>query len=294
MIINFGDEKIYKKVIRETWEEFRNCLANKYFTYNDIQSALNTRFLHVFDDLFEHGYLFLEKPICTALNSDINLVRAARINSNDPLPNYDRFIPDAKYITKANRFSPPCVEWLYLAFSDNKEEDGLPLEEKCALRECCANEGDTFALCHFLPSDAYKDKKIIDLTIAKEVNFATINNELENYGKAVLQRESQKVYMESIKKGILIKPNLDDMIIPITKWAVYTYARLLSEQIFLPLTTEDRDIIYAPFQCMAQYFFQKGYIGIIYSSTVFPEGKNIVLFDKNAAIPYGEIKRITV
>ena len=294
MIFNFGNEKIYKKVLQETWDEFRNCLANKDFTYNDIQSALNTRFLRVFDDLFKHGHPFFEKSICSALNDDINLVRAARINSNDPLPNYDRFIPDAKYITKANRFSPPGVEWLYLAFSDNKEDDGLHLAEKCALRECRANVGDTFALCHFLPSDEYKDKKIIDLTIAKKTEFATINNELERYGQEVFQREFKKMYSDLIKTGITTKANFSDMTIPITKWAVYTYARLLSEQIFLPLTTKYRDIVYAPFQCIAQYFLQKGYIGIIYSSTVFPDGKNIVLFDKNAAIPYGEIKRITV
>ena len=294
MIFDFANESVYKKVLQETWEEFRNCLANKDFTYSDIQSALNTRFLRVFDDLFEHGYPFFEKSIYSVLNSGVNLVRAARINSNDPLPNYDRFIPDAKYITKANRFSPPGVEWLYLAFSDHNENGDLCLEEKCALRECRAKVGDTFALCHFLPSDTYEDKKIIDLTIAKEVNFETINNELEEHGKEVFQREFKKMYNDLITTGITTKPNLSDMIISIEKWAVYTYALLLSEQIFLPLTTEDRDIIYAPFQCMAEYFLQKGYIGIVYSSTVFPDGKNIVLFDKNAAIPYGEIKRITV
>ena len=221
-------------------------------------------------------------------------MRAARINSGDPCPNYDRFIPDAKYITKANRFSPPGIEWLYLAFAANAKADGLHLEEKCALKECRAKAGEIFALCRFTPADAYKDLKIIDLTIAKETEFDVINSELEKYGQEIYRREFNKMYMDGIQKGALSKPHMDDIIPAIEKWAVYTYARLLSEQIFLPLTTEDRDIMYAPFQCMAQYFLGKGYNGIVYSSTVFPDGKNIVLFDKSAALPFGSIKKVQV
>ena len=63
---------------------------------------------------------------------------------------------------------------------------------------------------------------------------------------------------------------------------------------FLPITTEDRALTYVPFQCMAQYFLSKGYSGIVYSSTVFPEGKNVVLFDKEAAHPFGIIKSVTI
>ena len=36
MIFDFANESVYKKVLQETWEEFRNCLANKDFTYSDI------------------------------------------------------------------------------------------------------------------------------------------------------------------------------------------------------------------------------------------------------------------
>lgn len=72
------------------------------------------------------------------------------------------------------------------------------------------------------------------------------------------------------------------------------YARLLSKQIFVPVETEDKELMYSPFQCMAQYFLSLGYAGIIYSSTVFSEGKNVVLFDKDAATPMGKIKKINV
>lgn len=107
------------------------------------------------------------------------------------------------------------------------------------------------------------------------------------------QNSAVRWYKRQVRSDVYLsgKPERQKYHVPLD---IARYALLLSEQIFLPLTTEDRDIIYAPFQCMAEYFLQKGYIGIVYSSTVFPDGKNIVLFDKNAAIPYGEIKRITV
>ena len=74
------------------------------------------------------------------------------------------------------------------------------------------------------------------------------------------------------------------------KWITFTYAKLMSENIFLPLETDDKELIYAPFQCLAQYFISKGYSGIIYKSTVCNGGKNIVLFDKLLASPTGKIK----
>ena len=91
----------------------------------------------------------------------------------------------------------------------------------------------------------------------------------------------KKVKMEDIKQQII-------------KWSIYTYARLLSEQIFLPITTEDKELMYAPFHCLAQYFLSFGYVGIMYSSTVFPDSKNIVLFDKYTAELYGHIESFIV
>ena len=80
-----------------------------------------------------------------------------------------------------------------------------------------------------------------------------------------------------------------------TEWAVYTYSKLLSEQIFEPLNdTDDKTLMYAPFQSMAQYYISLGYSGIIYGSTVSSVGRNIVLFDKNVAHPIGTIEDYTV
>ena len=81
----------------------------------------------------------------------------------------------------------------------------------------------------------------------------------------------------------------------ILDWSLSTYIKLLSEQIFLPLEdTDNKELLYAPFQCVAQYFLSKGYAGIKYKSTVCTGAKDIVLFDKTMAAPVGTIKDFTI
>lgn len=289
-VFDFSDIKKSEATIQKTWDEFRKALANKDFAYNDIQSALESKFLHVFNDLFSHNKGFLEVNIEDVLNSDSSIVRAARLRDCDPVPGYDRFIPNSKYIKDSNRFSPLGVEWLYLSIGIRSCNNS----EQCALKECRAKLGERFALCDFRLNDAYKGKQVIDLTIAREFSHDKINNELEESGQKIRDREVSKGIAKGLLTGKIQKPEVKDILPIFSKWATYTYARLLSDQIFLPITTEDRNLIYAPFQCLAQYFLLNGYIGIIFSSTVFPEGRNIVLFDKNIAEPYNDIKTVIV
>ena len=289
-VFDFSEIEKSEATIQRTWDEFRNALTKKDFAYNEIQGALGTTFLHVFDDLFSHNKGFLEVNIEDVFTTDSNIVRAARISDCDAVPGYDRFIPNSKYIKDSNRFSPVGIEWLYLAIGMRS----CNIAEQCALQECRAKLGEKFALCDFRLNDVYKGKQVVDLTIAREFSYGEINSDLEEYGQKIRYREVAKGIANGLFTGTIQKPEVTDIIPLISKWATYTYARLLSEQIFLPVTTEDKNLVYAPFQCLAQYFLVHGYVGIIYSSTVFPEGRNIVLFDKNAAEPYNDIKSVTV
>lgn len=45
---------------------------------------------------------------------------------------------------------------------------------------------------------------------------------------------------------------------------------------------------------MAQYFLSLGYSGIMYKSTVFDKGKNLVLFNKSLVTPVGDIELYTI
>lgn len=293
-VFEFSPIEKCELVIQQTWAEFREQLADKKFAYNDIESARKSTFLRVFDDVFNHCHSYLEKSVNSILNDNTVIVRAARLKDGDSVPDYNRFIPKAEFIKNDNRFSPPGMEWLYLAFSPNVVSENLLECEKCALKECRAKAGDSFALCCFKPEVKYEKKTLIDLTIAKSLDFEHINANLEQEGQRIVQREMAKGYKTALTRGVIPKPQIEDIIPELKKWVVFTYAKLLADQIFLPITTEDKNLMYAPFQCMAQYFLDKGYAGIVYSSTVFPEGKNVVLFDKSIAVPYGSVKKVVI
>ena len=211
------------------------------------------------------------------------LIGRGTILKTDEVPNYERFLPKEEYIKEDNRFSPPRVEWLYLAIGDDNDI------HECAQAECRAKKGNRFGFCHFQFDSKYDECKLVDLTIADDVSYAELNAVLEEYGQA------------QVKKGIKIakalgfvprmntnKKEFEELF---TRWGVYTYTKLLSEQIFEPLAVcDNKTIAYAPFQTMAQYYISLGYSGIVYGSTVCPVGKNIVLFDKHMACPVGTIE----
>lgn len=112
-----------------------------------------------------------------------------------------------------------------------------------------------------------KDLKLVDLTIADNISYEELNSRLEDYGQ------------KQVKKGIKVAKalgfipnhniNLDEFKNLFTECGVYTHTKLLSEQIFEPLSDiDDKTLMYAPFQAMTQYYISLGYSGIVYGSTV--------------------------
>ncbi|WP_235899033.1 RES family NAD+ phosphorylase [Peptostreptococcus porci] len=133
------------------------------------------------------------------------------------------------------------------------------------------------------------DLKLVDLTIADDISYKELNFRLEEYG----QKQVKKGIKAAKALGFIPKHNVseDEFKKLFTQWGVYTYTKLLSEQIFVPISdTDDKTLMYAPFQTMAQYYISLGYSGIVYGSTVSKVGKNIVLFDKTIACPDGDIE----
>lgn len=281
-IFDFSGIEKSEQTIRKTWSEFRECLANGLFSYDEIEKAKKQTFLKVYDDLFQKHSGIDHKTIALK-DLKAKLIGRGTILKNDEVPNYERFLPKEEYIKEDNRFSPPHVEWLYLAIGDDNDI------HECAQAECRVKKGNRFGFCHFQLDAKYNECKLVDLTIADDVSYAEINETLEEYGQA------------QVKKGIKIakalgfvpqmstnKKEFEELL---TRWGVYTYTKLLSEQIFEPLNVcDNKAIAYAPFQTMAQYYISLGYSGIVYGSTVCLAGKNIVLFDKHMACPVGTIE----
>ena len=131
--------------------------------------------------------------------------------------------------------------------------------KNCALKECRAEAGELFGLCQFKLNEDYSEKTLVDLTIAEDVLYEDLNRQLENSADEIRNREVKKAVDSIMRKGYAKTPDVSDIKEKFTRWAAYTYARLLSKQIFVPVETEDKELMYSPFQCMAQYFLSLGY-----------------------------------
>lgn len=287
------DDKSLKKseqTMRNTWADFREAIARKDFEFDDTDSALKVVFLKQFNDWFQG---IAKQEMSKSFSACFKNKLAGRgtvikpCESSDT-PNYDRFMPKAEFIKGDNRFSPAGVEWLYLAIGTSEK-----IIKECAEKECRAKAGERFGFCEFKLAEDARDLKLVDLTIANNMTYDKINNEL------------RKVYEDAHKKAMKLVNkygnslyghykynellNNEEAKPDIAKWILFMYAKMLSENIFVPIENDDKKIIYAPFQTLAMYFIKEGFNGIVYSSTVCPTAKNVVLFDKKYAMPYGKV-----
>lgn len=279
-IFDFSEIEKSEETIKRTWAEFRKALALGQFRYDEVKKAKKYTFLKVYDDLFNQHFGIIQNTTTIANLKSQKIGRGAILNV-DELPNFERFIPKKEFIRDENRFSPPGTEWLYLSLGAESDI------HVCAQAECRGKKGNRFGFCYFELDSVYDDCKLVDLTIADEVSFNSINRALEKYGR--IQVEKAKTI--AIATGII--PPIDKMQLEkeLVKWSAVTHTKFLSEQIFIPLDVKDnRKIEYSPFQTMAQYFISLGYSGIIYGSTVSSVGKNVVLFNKKMASPSGPIE----
>lgn len=263
-----------QRTMTSTWEDFRDALAAGEFQANEIDKALQCTFLKVFDDFFNTFSSELEKTLTDVAASN-KLGRGTNLKPGEDLT-ADRFVPNSRFITRGNRFSPAGVEWLYLSCAEN-----LDNAKMCSIKECRAPTGGRFGFCEFrLAQDT--SKKIIDLTIADDIKYNKINSNRNKYIKSKAEVIAKQM---RIKYGVVDDPRAEN-IKQVKKWALHSYAKLLSSSLFVPISnTTDQDKMYAPFQCIAQYFLQKGYYGIKYASTVYRDAKDLVLFDKSLANP---------
>lgn len=138
-----------------------------------------------------------------------------------------------------------------------------------------------------------KKIKIVDLTKMANDNYDKINSDLI----AAFESKKNDAVKEILGSGNLSNSNTSKIVTKYKEkylddaqlWALKTYSNMLSEQIFVPIEDSNKKLEYTPFQTMAKYFESHGFGGIIYKSTKYSNAKNLVLFDKNYATPYGTI-----
>ncbi len=264
--------------VKEKWNSLRMDLCDNKYRFDDIESAKSSKFLSEFNDLFinDNARIFYETTLANLSKQSYSL-RGAIIKKGEPSPAYDRFIPNKQFIREDNRFSPKGVEWLYLALGTPKNPRNYEIAIRCAQKECRVNSGDIFAYCEFII--VQKSSKIIDLTIGDNWTRLTQKAQFQNIlnSLADLNRSLDKKRYDSL------------ILLSTTQY----YSSILSKELFLPISIKGRDS-YAPFHCLAKYFQSLGYEGILYQSTVYTPGKNLVLFNKDLAHPYGTINSMTI
>lgn len=97
-LFDFGDIKKSEITIKNTWNEFQAALANKTFKYDEVESAMTTTFLKVFDDLFANCCVRLERSL-DIFQTDGYLARGAKLKALETV-SYDRFMPKAEFINE--------------------------------------------------------------------------------------------------------------------------------------------------------------------------------------------------
>ena len=156
--------------------------------------------------------------------------RGTIIKPSEPqeTPPYNRLLPVSKFITEDNRFSPPGVEWLYLAVGESQD-----IIQKGAEKECRAKPRERFAFCNFKINTDYSNLKVVDLTIADNMTYNDINNIL----KELEEREYDRAFKYVEKYGYWayrLNYKNDYMKQDIAKWVLRTYAKMMSKNIFVP------------------------------------------------------------
>ena len=262
-------------IIRDQWEALKEELKKGVFQYDDIENAKNTSFLKDFDSLFvgDKAYNWFETDLDSVFFSSY-VCRAVKLNETERDIDYGRFIPNTTYINEDNRFSPKKVEWLYLSLGASKSVVDEKKAKECAEKECKGIKTERMAICEFINNS--NGVKVVDLTIGDEWTLETQREEFR-----------QLIYDTTNENPILA----DGGQIPehMIKAVARCYASILSKELFVPVDTENKELTYAPFHCIASYFKSLNYGGIIYKSTVYETGKNLVLFNKTYAMPTGSI-----
>lgn len=277
-VIDFLGRENAEAEMRKQWQCFTDYLLEHKDECMNVSKMLNAVFLKQYDDMFKNN----EKYMFVSLEDISNscFYRASKLSDNekDSLIQAERMLPNKEYISESNRFSPEGVEWLYLAMS--KDEDHT-IARNCCLYECKAEKNNIYAMCEFEIADTIKDKLVVDLTIANDLTYNDIENEIKNIGNKIKAHYDNRKLKNNLKKHI-------------SKQLLLLFAKMINEEIFKPVEKADKKTKYLPFQCLAQYFQSLGYDGIIYKSTVYDMGKNIVLFDKQYATPCLPVEKMKV
>jgi len=212
--------------------------------------------------------------------------------------NTDRFIP---WPSKTNnRWNPPGKQYLYLSFGKKEEpySSELSVSEYICLEEYRAKSNEKYSFCHFAPAIkgnildlSYNDTSITQIKSIIDIYY---NESVQSMISQLLsESNAQQKYQNKrkLKKSVLrkIQGNPIDKGILVESFAKQ-YLKMICSCIYKKVDETDenkREMAYKSFHILSEYLESKGVTGVIYPCTRTNQiqGKNLVLFDVNDAIP---------
>lgn len=236
------------------WDEIKSIMNQDNFDYKDINCVRKVDF---FDRLFQ--ILENDNAFLLANQNDIkHIFRSAECVWD----NHERFIPKFKYAS-INRMNGKDKIYYYFGISYKKYSDD-------AIKTCFHEirlDKDFATVCEFKLKD---NLKIIDLT--KDDNPPKTEAEAIDYLKKYVNKTNDQ------HKGI--KLALSKLF-----FSIFSDSGAFTPIDKKNTTEEQTKLMYMPFWTLAEYLETKNYDGMIFSSSVCKEGKNLVIFNLNNAYP---------
>lgn len=267
--------------------------------WKDVHSSEdgNKSFIEIFDDIFTHAINIHKDRFFHELSDSDILCRVV----NGWGHNTDRFIP---YPSKTNnRWNPQGRQFLYLSFGKKEEpySSELSLNEYICLEEYRAKANEKYSFCHFAPTIkgnildlSYNDKTMTQIKSIVDIYY---NETVQNMVTQLLSEpNAQQKYQNKrkLKKSVTrkIQENPIDKGILEESYAKQ-YLKMICSCIYKKVDETDeskKEIAYKSFHILSEYLESKGVTGIIYpcTRTNKVQGKNLVLFNVNDAIPIAD------
>lgn len=260
-----------------TWNEIENDLHNGILYDSEFEKFDKYIFLKQFDDLHDHVKIYFEKSLLEI--EYICKVVSDWHYEDGRIYDFERFIPKIEYASN-NRFNPPNKVFQYHGISYEANDGIKKRVQKTCLLEIKAKKNKEVSICEFSIDEKFKDQKIIDLTVGIDESYKSLEKKIFTIGKRInnmkqYSNDSHGVYWNELEK-VMGK----------------IYMKMLSDNLFRPVENNNKEKEYAPFHLFANYFEQKGYIGIVYESAVNKGNKNLVLFNTEYTKTIGKIENI--
>lgn len=286
---NYFDELINDVQLKGAEHIVEQQWVNVFNSDNGYKS-----FIDIFDDIFTNAIDVHREQFFHEMNSNDILCRIVE----DSGCGTERFIP---YPSKTNnRWNPPGRQFLYLSFCAEEQQysESLKLSEYICTEEIRAKKGYTYSFCNFTPivkgqilDLSYNDISMTQIkSTVDEYYYDTtqkIIDEMLNEKDAYVKYLDKKKLKKAIKKKVE-KNGVDKKILE--QSYAKQYLKMICNCIYKKVDETDetkREQAYKSFHILSRYLEEKGVTGIIYpcTRTNKVQGKNIVIFNVNDAIP---------